>query len=831
MLHRTRTIRLPRSAGRGLSLWLGGLLVVSHAAWAPAQAIRLPEGFAEEVVLRNLVAPTAFARASDGRVFVAEKSGLIKVFENLTSNTAVVFADLRTQVFNAEDAGLMGIALHPRFPGTPYVYVAYAFDAPRGGTAPLWGNPGETFDPCPASQAGGCPVSGRLSRLEASGNSQVGNEVVLLENWCHQFLSHSLGGLVFDSAGRLYVSAGDAADFSDVDYGQRGSPPNACGDPATAVGVAPTLPTARGGALRSQNIDRAGFNSAAFGGKILRIDPISGNALPDNPLFGSAVPNADRIIARGLRQPFRVAIRPGTDELWLGDVGWGEWEEINRIENPAASVVNFGWPCFEGPDRQAAYSALGLDACEELYSDPSQHHPPYFSYSHFEAVAPGDGCGSGTSAITGLAFYQGPTFPSRYAGALFFADYARRCIWAMLAGAGGLPDAGTPVAFASDAASPIDLQIGADGSLLYLDVVGGTLRRISYVAGNRSPTAVLNAAPVSGPAPLEVRFDGSASYDPEGDALTFHWDFNEDGTADATGAMPRHTFHQPGEFSVTLEVRDGRGGRAETQVEIRAGEALPPAAQILTPRADLLWQVGDEIFFSGTATVAGGGALPPEAFSWSLILHHCRISSCHVHPLQTFAGIESGTFVTVNHGYPTHLELELTVTDARGLSDTQSLLLYPETGELIVASEPPGLQLAAGVETQTTPYSQTVLARSSLTVTAPSPQEIGCRHYGFVDWSDGGGRSHEIEVPPEGVQLRARFELLSDMVCTRCAGDCDGDGVVRVDEIVKTVSIAIGVVEMSSCPDADLNEDGAVTVDEILSAVTNALDQCGAGAP
>ena len=87
--------------------------------------------------------------APDGRVFVAEKSGLIKVFDNLSDTTPTVFADLRTKVHNFWDRGLLGLALDPNFPTNPYVYVLYTYDAPIGGTAPRWGTAGVTSDACP----------------------------------------------------------------------------------------------------------------------------------------------------------------------------------------------------------------------------------------------------------------------------------------------------------------------------------------------------------------------------------------------------------------------------------------------------------------------------------------------------------------------------------------------------------------------------------------------------------------------------------------------------------------------------------------------------------
>src|SRR5688572_13453635 len=99
----------------------------------------VPTGFTDSVVLSGLDQPTVVAFSPDGRVFVGEKSGLIKVFDSLSDTQASVFADLRTQVNNYWDRGLLGMALDPGFPTRPYVYVLYTRDAVIGGTAPRWG--------------------------------------------------------------------------------------------------------------------------------------------------------------------------------------------------------------------------------------------------------------------------------------------------------------------------------------------------------------------------------------------------------------------------------------------------------------------------------------------------------------------------------------------------------------------------------------------------------------------------------------------------------------------------------------------------------------------
>ena len=179
-----------------------------------------PSGFQETTALSGLSSPTVVRFASDGRVFVAEQTGRIKVWDSLADPTASVFADLGTNVQNFWDRGLLGMALDPQFPARPYVYVAYAHDAAIGGTAPRWG------DACPSPPgptADGCVVSGRLSKLTASGNVAT-SEQVLVEDWCQQYPSHSVGAVEFDVDGALYMSGGEGASFNFADWGRTATP-------------------------------------------------------------------------------------------------------------------------------------------------------------------------------------------------------------------------------------------------------------------------------------------------------------------------------------------------------------------------------------------------------------------------------------------------------------------------------------------------------------------------------------------------------------------------------------------------------------------------------
>ena len=289
----------------------------------------------------------------------------------------------------------------------------------------------------------------RISRLQLAGEVMTGPEKVLVEDYCHQYPFHVGGGIEFGADGYLYVSGADGSTAQLWDYGQTGSPANPCGDPPGTVGSLLTSPTSEGGRLRVQDLRTPAKPGDPTGldGSLIRIDPATGAGAPNNPLKSSTDLNERRIIGYGLRDSVRLAVRPGTSEIWLTDRGGGYFEEFMRVQTPVASVENYGYPCYEGgvdangnpyARIRPASDAENLNICENLYKAGNATLAPWWAYDHELPVVPDEKCTKDSagspagSLLSGEAFYPktGANFPTAYRGALFFSDRLRDCIYA-----------------------------------------------------------------------------------------------------------------------------------------------------------------------------------------------------------------------------------------------------------------------------------------------------------------------------------------------------------------------------------------------------------------
>jgi glucose/arabinose dehydrogenase len=558
-------------------------------AEAPAS---LPTGFLDQTLPLTFNQALGLVVGPDGRLYVWERGGKVWFVEDGVKADAALL-DISEEVALWGDHGLLGFALDPDYLRNGYIYALYVVDYHYLTT---FGTP--AYDP--AFTLGNQDTIGRLTRytVDIAGGFQhvvSGSRRVLIGEDINTGLpvcniSHGVGSLVFGEDGTLLVSFGDG-------YGLASS--NTC----LADGIITEMENV--GAWRAQLV-----NSLA--GKILRVDPATGDGLPSNPYYSPLAPRAprSRVWALGLRSPYRFGLRPGTGvsdpslgrpgTLLIGDVGEGDWEELNVVRNGG---TNFGWPSYEGmdpfedpdpvPANLAAPNPLfGVDGCLEPYFDfeallvpdgllpPSwpnpcdpflqvpphvptfQHTRPIIDWSHdgtarvsvydHQGVAiaqlvgptsPVSGPQFGGISSIGGAWHSGEEFPLPFRDVWFHADYGAGWIQAFKLDADDRPVAvhafaqvaGSVVAVASDDAT------GRLYYLNYLDPTESMLHEIRFVPGNLPPTAVIGFDPGWGAAPLTVSFEGSASSDPEGGALSWSWSFG-DGTPDSYVADPVHVF-------------------------------------------------------------------------------------------------------------------------------------------------------------------------------------------------------------------------------------------------------------------------------------------------
>ena len=718
-------------------------------------------GFSDVTVFTGFTEPSKVQFAADGRVFVAEKGGLIKVFSSLSATTPTIYADLRSEVDDYWDRGLLGFALSPNFVNDHTFYVQYGYD--HNPVADLSGNPCQRADPVerrvsralparPPTAARSWAASRSSPIAPAPGTSlRPANETMLVQGWCQQYPSHSNDDLWIGPDGLLYSTAGDGASFDGPDYGQLGgttapvvTPVNPCGDPPSAAGTADTIPTAEGGSLRSQSIRRVeGMGAAVLNGALLRMNPTTGYGVPANPFYtDDGNNNQSRILAFGLRNPFRFTFQPAKNLVWIGDVGDTTWEEIDRLPMaPTASNDDFGWPCREGAGAHPGWPS-GINTCTSL----TDAVDPFYTYNHGSLIADETNCPTANgSSISGLAFYTGTAYPAAYQGALFFGDHTRSCIWAMLPDANGNPNPATIKVIVNGGAQPVDIETGPNGDLFYVKYDAGELHRLTY----GSPQAIVKADKTAGPAPLTVNFDGTTSSSPIGATpLTFSWSFSGGSCSSTTSAMPSCTF-AAGTYQVRLTVKDTNGASNTSPVTTITSGSSPPSAFIDTidgaappaqPTLDgsgnppavrpanvpAFYSVNDPITFAGHATDPQAGTLPAADLTWVLRIFHCP-SACHTHDVQTIVG-SGGTIPAPDHPYPSLLWLQLTATNAQGLSGSTSVYLYPKTSTFTLNTVPSGLSLGAGTTTGSGPYQATFLLGGSVTLSAPSSTDPEWHH-------------------------------------------------------------------------------------------------------
>jgi glucose/arabinose dehydrogenase len=662
---------------------------------AVPRAATLPLGFSEEVIAAGLAEPTAFTWLPDGRILIAQKSGLVRVVKG-GALLPTPFIDLTASVNDYFDHGLLGIAADPDFATNGFVYLLYTFE----------NNP---------SQFDGTKTA-RLTRVTATGDvagpatevtivgTQVGTSCTLLPAGADCIPSdgpsHSVGNIKFAADKTMFVTIGDSASFNTVD----------------------DL------ALRAQDI-------TSLAGKMLHITR-AGAGVPTNP-FWNGDPNANRskVWAYGIRNAYRFNLRPGTGMPYAGDVGWNTWEEIDAV--PAGA--NLGWPCYEGNAIQAGYQPKAV--CQSLYAlGAGGVRAPILAYARQGVSA----------AATGGAFYSGTVYPAAYRGAYIYGDYGQDDLRMLRVDASDQLVAGSATTFATTADGPVAIESGPDQNIWYLSIVSGQLRRLVYTAGNTPPIAVASATPSNGLAPLNVQFSSAGTRDPDGDPLTYLWAFG-DGTASSTLPNPTHTYSANGAYTAQLTANDGRGGISTASVLVTVGNRAPTAT-ISAPTSTLTYRVGDVITYSGSATDPEDGVVPATGLAWQIILHHCPFGQCHTHFFANGSGT-GGSFTVPDHGDDVFFEIILTATDSGGLKSSTSVSVNPQTVAISLTTSASGVQLVYDGTTVAPPFTRQTAVGSAHTIFAPSPQGTQT----FATWSDGGAQQHLVTVGASAAAFAATF--------------------------------------------------------------------------
>lgn len=589
----------------------GAVLIAVTFLISPSNLLALPAGFETSVVAGGFIQPTTIAFTPDGRIFVAEKAGTVRVIKNgvLLPTPLISLSDVNSY----GDRGLIGMAVDPNFSSNGYIYLSYTFE----------NTPGTAFSGIKTA---------RVVRVTVQGDTaEESSKVILIGSIggnattpsCENFAvtedciasdapSHTIGGMRFGPDGKLYVATGDGAHF---DYADSRS-------------------------LRAQNLD-------SLAGKVLRINT-DGTAPSDNPFYnGNPNANRSKVYAYGFRNMFRFNFRPSNGALYGGDVGWSSYEEINKV----VSGGNYGWPCKEGVVTTP--NGLGCNAPGAI--------DPLYVYAHDV---------NGAGSVTAGSFPTGNAYPASYLSTFFFGDYAQNWLKTMtVSGTDTNPVVSNFGTSADGTNGPVEIVTGPEGNIYFISIYTGELKKLTHTSGNRQPIVNISANPTSGVAPLTVSFSSAGTSDPDGNPITYLWNFGDNSTS--TLANPIKSYPINGVYTASLRVRDDQGGETTKSIKITVGNQAP-TAQITSPINGSLYIPGQTLTLTGNGTDPENGNLPAGNLSWRVILHH----NTHTHLLETHTG-NNIQFIAPDHGDPNvYTEVELTVTDSVGLTDKTSTYIY-----------------------------------------------------------------------------------------------------------------------------------------------------------
>src|SRR4029079_14475512 len=271
----------------------------------------------------------------------------------------------------------------------------------------------------------------------------------------------------------------------------------------------------------------------------------------------------------------------------------------------------------------------------------------------------------------------------------------------------------------------------------------------------------------------------------------------------------------PGDATVGLQAKD-LGGQVATTTRTIAVDNVPPAITMVTPHANLTWDVGDDITFSATATDPQDGPLPASAFTWTLDIEHCP-SNCHTHEVETFDGVDHGSFSAPDHSYPSHLVLSVTVKDSGGLTKTVERELDPNPGTVSLQANVPSATLTVGSTCGTPPAPATVIVGGQASIAAVQCVKVGSKTWTFKSWSDGGARVHDVTAIDGNLALSATYTT-NGAVCQTPFTDIASCSFVNDIIWAWDADITVGCSPILYCPTE------AVTRGQMATFLVRALD-------
>ncbi len=753
-MNRTRHGRAPRiiAAAAALALCATGVgtAFATPALAHPGDHTDEPGGaealdwsnYEKITLTRDTGEPIDMAVLPDGKVLTTARNGEVRLTD---PTTGVVRIIANVPVYNNSEDGLQTVTLAPDFETSGWVYLYYApltMTAPYPEQTPAGSAPNEL--PAGADESYWDQWKGynQLTRVrwdEASQSLDLSTEQVILKvEQQRGQCCHVAGDVDFDADGNLYLATGDNTPAGTP--GANGFAPN-----NDAPRFNPGFDSRRG----------AG-NTNDLRGKMIRITPQEDGTytIPEGNLFPEGTEGTrPEIFWMGLRNPFRMDVDPVTNSVSWGDYGPDagaadpQRGPMGYVEWQATSIDtagNAGWPyctgdqfnynqwdfatatpgpwfdCAAGPTNASRWNT-GLDTLPAatpatLYYGDDADDQPWPELTDF-GPAGGQGPMGGPVYHYDADNASTTKFPQYWDGKAFFAEFSQDYLAAFTVDwpAGPvthiehfLPNEALETNGQPITDSPIDIEFGPDGSLYVLDYGDGFFRanpdaglyRIDYSPGNKAPTAVIAADPISSSeAPVEVTFDGRGSTDPEGGDLTYEWDFDGDGTFDATGATATYTFGELGIYTTRLRVTDPQGRIGITTRPVSVGN-VAPTVEIVDPPDGGFFDWGQAVPFTvRTSDPEDGDETVCANVRWTFGLGHDQ----HAHPLSQGSGCQFAIPTpadAVEHGETENIfgVVVITYTDAgaNGLpptTTTEQLILNPKPQEAEWADSSQGVEI------------------------------------------------------------------------------------------------------------------------------------------